>query len=81
MSAVRESDAGLYSCVRGNEAGEVRGSAYLGVLGKHIIVLLLCEILSCMCVLLLHMNVSFVFCICYLLTNARTFCDDVFRLS
>lgn len=34
ISAVRESDAGLYSCTRANEAGEVRGSAYLGVLGK-----------------------------------------------
>lgn len=34
ISAVKESDAGIYSCIRANEAGEVRGSAFLGVLGK-----------------------------------------------
>lgn len=34
VSAVRESDAGVYACVRANEAGEVRGSAYMAVLGN-----------------------------------------------
>lgn len=34
ISAVKESDAGLYTCIRANEAGDVRGSAFLGVLGK-----------------------------------------------
>lgn len=33
ISAVRETDAGLYTCLRANEAGEVKGSAYLSVLG------------------------------------------------
>ncbi|XP_055390625.1 protein sidekick isoform X4 [Condylostylus longicornis] len=32
ISNVRESDAGLYSCVRSNEAGTVSGEAYLSVL-------------------------------------------------
>ncbi|XP_073831581.1 sidekick cell adhesion molecule isoform X13 [Musca autumnalis] len=32
ISNVRESDAGLYTCVRSNEAGTVNGEAYLGVL-------------------------------------------------
>lgn len=35
ISAVKESDAGFYSCIRANEAGEVRGSAFLSVLGKY----------------------------------------------
>lgn len=35
ISNVRESDAGLYTCVRSNEAGTVNGEAYLGVLGKY----------------------------------------------
>ncbi|XP_044271077.1 protein sidekick isoform X2 [Tribolium madens] len=30
--AVKESDVGMYTCIRANEAGEVRGSAHLGVL-------------------------------------------------
>jgi protein sidekick len=34
ISNVRESDAGLYSCLRSNEAGSVNGEAYLGVMGK-----------------------------------------------
>lgn len=34
ISNVRETDAGLYSCVRSNEAGTVQGEAHLGVLGK-----------------------------------------------
>lgn len=34
ISAVKESDAGLYSCLRVNEAGHVKGSAYLAVLGE-----------------------------------------------
>lgn len=34
ISNVRESDAGLYSCVRSNEAGSVTGEAYLGVMGE-----------------------------------------------
>lgn len=34
ISAVKESDAGFYSCIRANEAGEVRGSAFLSVLGE-----------------------------------------------
>lgn len=33
IAAVREKDAGVYTCVRSNEAGEVRGSANLSVLG------------------------------------------------
>lgn len=33
IAAVRESDTGLYSCVRANEAGSVSGSAFLNVLG------------------------------------------------
>lgn len=35
IAAVREKDAGVYTCVRSNEAGEVRGSANLSVLGKY----------------------------------------------
>lgn len=34
ISNIRASDAGLYICVRANEAGTVKGEAYLGVLGK-----------------------------------------------
>lgn len=34
ISNVRESDAGLYNCIRANEAGTVTGEAYLGVMGK-----------------------------------------------
>lgn len=34
ISNVRESDAGLYGCIRANEAGTVFGEAYLGVMGK-----------------------------------------------
>lgn len=37
ISNVRESDAGLYTCVRSNEAGTVNGEAYLGVLGKYLL--------------------------------------------
>lgn len=36
ISAVRETDAGLYTCIRANEAGEVKGSAYLSVLGTYL---------------------------------------------
>ncbi|XP_037934636.1 protein sidekick isoform X4 [Teleopsis dalmanni] len=32
ISNIRESDAGLYTCVRSNEAGTVNGEAYLGVM-------------------------------------------------
>ncbi|KAJ8966484.1 hypothetical protein NQ317_018469 [Molorchus minor] len=32
IAAVKESDAGMYTCVRSNEAGEVKGSAHLQVL-------------------------------------------------
>ncbi|RZC39905.1 sidekick, partial [Asbolus verrucosus] len=32
IAAVKESDVGIYTCIRANEAGEVRGSAHLGVL-------------------------------------------------
>lgn len=35
ISNVRESDAGLYTCTRANEAGTVNGEAYLGVMGKE----------------------------------------------
>lgn len=35
LAAVRESDAGKYTCIRSNEAGEVRGTAYLQVLGRY----------------------------------------------
>lgn len=34
ISNVRETDAGLYKCIRSNEAGSVTGEAYLGVMGK-----------------------------------------------
>lgn len=34
ISNIRATDAGLYICVRANEAGTVKGEAYLGVLGK-----------------------------------------------
>lgn len=34
ISNVRETDAGLYACIRSNEAGTVNGQAYLGVMGK-----------------------------------------------
>lgn len=33
ISAVRETDAGLYTCIRANEAGQVKGAAFLSVLG------------------------------------------------
>lgn len=33
IAAVKETDAGQYTCIRSNEAGEVRGSAYVQVLG------------------------------------------------
>lgn len=36
IAAVKETDAGQYTCVRANEAGEVRGSAHLQVLGRLI---------------------------------------------
>lgn len=36
ISNVRENDAGLYKCIRSNEAGNVSGEAYLGVMGKMI---------------------------------------------
>lgn len=35
IAAVRENDAGYYTCLRTNEAGEVKGSAHLSVLGKN----------------------------------------------
>lgn len=35
IAAVREKDAGVYTCVRSNEAGEVRESANLSVLGWY----------------------------------------------
>lgn len=35
ISNVRESDAGLYTCTRANEAGSVTGGAHLGVMGKE----------------------------------------------
>jgi protein sidekick len=34
VAAVKESDAGHYTCIRANEAGEVHASAYLTVLGE-----------------------------------------------
>jgi protein sidekick len=34
IAAVKESDAGYYTCIRANEAGEVHASAYLTVLGE-----------------------------------------------
>lgn len=42
MSNVRETDAGLYTCVRSNEAGTVNGEAYLSVLGKCNICIFAC---------------------------------------
>uniref|UniRef100_A0A6P7F6S0 Protein sidekick n=1 Tax=Diabrotica virgifera virgifera TaxID=50390 RepID=A0A6P7F6S0_DIAVI len=38
IAAVKEIDAGQYTCIRSNEAGEVRGSAYLQVLVRTQIV-------------------------------------------
>ncbi|XP_055523090.1 protein sidekick isoform X5 [Wyeomyia smithii] len=38
ISNVRESDAGLYTCIRANEAGIVTGEAYLGVMVRTQIV-------------------------------------------
>ena len=35
IAAVRESDAGHYTCIRANEAGEVQASAFLTVLGEN----------------------------------------------
>lgn len=32
IAAVRESDAGKYTCIRANEAGQVEGTGYLSVL-------------------------------------------------
>lgn len=34
ISNVRETDAGLYTCIRSNEAGSVTGKGYLGVMGR-----------------------------------------------
>jgi hypothetical protein len=34
VAAVKESDAGHYTCIRANEAGEVHASAFLTVLGE-----------------------------------------------
>lgn len=34
ISNVRESDAGLYTCMRSNEAGAVQGEGWLTVMGK-----------------------------------------------
>lgn len=34
VSNVRESDAGLYTCMRSNEAGTVQGEAFLTVMGR-----------------------------------------------
>lgn len=33
IAAVREADAGKYTCVRANEAGQVQAAGYLSVLG------------------------------------------------
>lgn len=50
ISNVRETDAGLYACVRSNEAGTVNGQAYLGVMGKF----------ACVCVVIIE-SVAFEF--------------------
>lgn len=34
ISNVHETDAGQYTCIRGNEAGMVMGDAFLTVMGK-----------------------------------------------
>lgn len=34
IAAVKDTDAGQYTCIRANEAGSVRGAAHLGVLGQ-----------------------------------------------
>lgn len=39
ISNVRETDAGLYACLRSNEAGTVNGQAFLGVMGKCVLLL------------------------------------------
>lgn len=44
ISNVRESDAGLYSCIRSNEAGTVNGQAYLIVMGKYFLVINICSL-------------------------------------
>ena len=41
IAAVRASDAGKYTCIRTNEAGSVEESAFLSVLGKLSMSLLL----------------------------------------
>lgn len=38
ISNVRETDAGLYKCLRSNEAGSVNGEAYLGVMGMQTLI-------------------------------------------
>lgn len=43
MSNVRETDAGLYTCVRSNEAGTVNGEAYVSVLGKSDMCIFACS--------------------------------------
>lgn len=35
ISNVRAQDAGLYSCMRSNEAGTVQGEAWLSVMGRY----------------------------------------------
>lgn len=37
IAAVRATDAGIYTCIRSNEAGAVKGSAHLGVLGEYFV--------------------------------------------
>lgn len=36
IAAVRETDAGKYTCIRANEAGQVQAAGYLSVLGKYL---------------------------------------------
>lgn len=59
IAAVREKDAGHYTCVRSNEAGEVRGSANLSVLGKpktYIVGFKNIPIILCLC---LELNILY----------------------
>ena len=37
IASVKSADVGLYTCIRANEAGEVRGSAFLNVLGTKLL--------------------------------------------
>lgn len=49
LAAVKKSDAGMYTCIRANEAGQISGSAYLDVLGKYVHVVFILTAISQSC--------------------------------